>query len=63
MRRGRLVCLCTNGMFIVKRPRESRRHRIFLFNLHLNGLRETHDMAVERPGMLDMAIEGSRAAN
>ena len=39
-----------------------RRPRGFFFNVHLDGLRETHDKAVEREGVFDDAIEGIKAA-
>ncbi len=62
VQRGRLVYLCTNEIFIEKRLHEFRPHRKFLFHVHLDGLRETQDMAVERSGVFDAAIEGIRAA-
>ncbi len=60
--RRRHVYLCTNGMFIAARLHEFRPDRRFFFNVHLDGLRETHDLAVEREGVFDSAIEGIRAA-
>src|SRR5207248_10501274 len=45
------VYLCTNGMFIKKRLAEFRPTTRFFFNVHLDGLEETHDRAVERPGV------------
>lgn len=62
IRRKRLVYLCTNGMFIAARIHQFRPHRRFFFNIHLDGLRETHDMAVEREGVFDAAMEGIRVA-
>lgn len=62
LRRKRHVYLCTNGMFLPKRLDEFRPDRRFFFNIHLDGLRETHDLAVEREGVFDAAIEGIRAA-
>jgi hopanoid biosynthesis associated radical SAM protein HpnH len=60
--RGKHIYLCTNGMFIPKRLKKFKPHKRFFFNVHLDGLRETHDMAVEREGVFDEAIEGIRAA-
>lgn len=60
--RKRHVYLCTNGMFIEARLHEFRPHKRFFFNVHLDGLRETHDLAVEREGVFDEAIAGIRAA-
>jgi hopanoid biosynthesis associated radical SAM protein HpnH len=49
-------------MFIKKRLHEFRPTPRFCFNVHLDGLRETHDKAVEREGVFDAAIEGIKAA-
>src|SRR5437016_3918803 len=56
------VILCTNGMFTRKRLHEFRPSSRFLFNVHLDGLEETHDRAVERPGVFREAVEGIKAA-
>src|SRR6266478_5891034 len=56
------VILCTNGMFTRKRLHEFRPSSRFFFNVHLDGLEETHDRAVERPGVFREAIEGIKAA-
>ena len=62
LRRKRHIYLCTNGMFLPARVHEFRPHKQFFFNIHLDGLRETHDLAVEREGVFDAAIEGIRVA-
>lgn len=62
IRRKRHIYLCTNGMFVEARLHEFRPHKRFFFNVHLDGLRETHDLAVERDGVFDEAIAGIRAA-
>lgn len=62
LERRRHVYLCTNGMYIPKRLREFTPHKQFFFNVHLDGMRESHDIAVEREGVFDEAIEGIRAA-
>ncbi len=62
LRRKKHIYLCTNGMFLPARLHEFRPHRQFFFNIHLDGLRETHDLAVEREGVFDAAIEGIRVA-
>jgi hopanoid biosynthesis associated radical SAM protein HpnH len=56
------IYLCTNGMFIEKKLAEFRPTSRFFFNVHLDGLRETHDKAVERDGVFDAAIAGIKAA-
>jgi len=62
LRRRKHIYLCTNGMFIRKRLHEFRPTSRFLFNVHLDGLAETHDKAVEREGVFEAAIDGIRAA-
>jgi hopanoid biosynthesis associated radical SAM protein HpnH len=62
LKRRKHIYLCTNGMFIGKRLHEFRPTSRFFFNVHLDGLERTHDLAVERPGVFRAAIEGIRAA-
>ncbi|MGH7223377.1 MAG: radical SAM protein, partial [Gemmataceae bacterium] len=47
LKRRKHIYLCTNGMFIRKRLHEFRPTSRFFFNVHLDGLEETHDLAVE----------------
>lgn len=60
--RKKVVILCTNGMFTRKRLGEFKPSRTFFFNVHLDGMRENHDVAVERKGVFDAAIDGIKAA-
>ncbi|HEY7329208.1 MAG TPA: adenosyl-hopene transferase HpnH [Gemmataceae bacterium] len=62
LKRRKHIYLCTNGMFIQKRLHEFRPTSRFFFNVHLDGLEETHDMAVERQGVFKAAVEGIVAA-
>jgi hopanoid biosynthesis associated radical SAM protein HpnH len=62
LKRRKHIYLCTNGMFIRKRLHEFKPTSRFFFNVHLDGLRETHDRAVERAGVFDAAVEGIQAA-
>jgi hopanoid biosynthesis associated radical SAM protein HpnH len=62
LRRRKHVYLCTNGMFIQKRLDEFRPTSRFFFNVHLDGLEETHDLCVERQGVFKAAVEGIVAA-
>jgi hopanoid biosynthesis associated radical SAM protein HpnH len=62
LRRRKHIYLCTNGMFIKKRLKEFRPTDRFFFNVHLDGLEATHDLAVERQGVFKAAVEGIRAA-
>ena len=62
LRRRKHIYLCTNGMFIQRRLHEFRPTSRFFFNVHLDGLEETHDRAVERTGVFRAAVEGIKAA-
>jgi hopanoid biosynthesis associated radical SAM protein HpnH len=62
LRRRKHIYLCTNGMFIKKRLKEFQPTSRFFFNVHLDGLEQTHDLAVEREGVFRAAIEGIVAA-
>jgi hopanoid biosynthesis associated radical SAM protein HpnH len=60
--RKKVVYLCTNGMFIRKKLADFRPSDTFFFNVHLDGMRKSHDIAVEREGVFDAAIDGVKAA-
>src|SRR6185503_10392073 len=62
LERKKSIYLCTNGMFIKKKLAEFRPSRRFFFNVHLDGMEKTHDIAVERQGVFREAIEGIKAA-
>ena len=63
LKRRKHIYLCTNGMFIRKRLHEFKPTSRFFFNVHLDGLEETHDRAVERQGVFKAAVEGIQAAH
>ena len=62
LRRRKHIYLCTNGMFIKRRLHEFRPTSRFFFNVHLDGLEETHDLCVERDGVFRAAVDGIVAA-
>jgi hopanoid biosynthesis associated radical SAM protein HpnH len=62
LKRRKHIYLCTNGMFVKKKLPEFRPTDRFFFNVHLDGLEETHDRAVEREGVFKAAVEGIVAA-
>jgi hopanoid biosynthesis associated radical SAM protein HpnH len=62
LQRRKHIYLCTNGMFIKKRLHQFRPTSRMFFNVHLDGLEETHDIAVERKGVFKEAVEGIKAA-
>src|SRR5437660_8159572 len=62
LKRRKHIYLCTNGMFIKRRLHEFKPTSRFFFNVHLDGLEATHDLAVERKGVFQAAVEGIKAA-
>jgi hopanoid biosynthesis associated radical SAM protein HpnH len=62
LRRNKHIYLCTNGMFIRKRLHEFKPTTRMYFNVHLDGMEKTHDIAVEREGVFQSAIDGIIAA-
>src|SRR6516162_8220132 len=62
LRRKKHIYLCTNGMFIKRKLHEFQPTSRYFFNVHLDGMEETHDRAVERDGVFEAAIEGIKAA-
>lgn len=62
IRRKKHVIVCTNGMFIPKRLKEFKPDIRFIWNVHLDGMKKSHDIAVEREGVFDQAVEGIKQA-
>ncbi len=62
LERKKAVYLCTNGMFIRKKLADFKPSNRFFFNVHLDGMQKSHDVAVEREGVFDSAVDGIRAA-
>jgi hopanoid biosynthesis associated radical SAM protein HpnH len=60
--RRKHIYLCTNGMFIRKKLAGFRPSSRFFFNVHLDGMEQSHDLAVERQGVFSEAVEGIKAA-
>lgn len=59
--RKRFVYLCTNALLYKKALKAIKPSRYFAFVVHLDGLRETHDIAVERKGVYDVAMKAITA--
>jgi len=53
----RFVYLCTNALLYKKALKVIKPSPYFAFVVHLDGLRETHDVAVEREGVYDVAVK------
>lgn len=60
--RNKYIYLCTNGMFLRKRIDEFRPSKQLFFNIHLDGMKRSHDLAVEREGVFDAAIDAIKCA-
>ncbi len=60
--RKKHIYLCTNGMIIEKRLHEFQPSSRFFWNVHLDGMAETHDRCVEREGVFEAAVAGIKAA-
>lgn len=62
VRRGKYVYLCTNGLLLEKRLDQFTPSPFLTFSVHLDGLREEHDRAVNQAGVFDRAVQAIRAA-
>jgi hopanoid biosynthesis associated radical SAM protein HpnH len=60
--RNKHVYLCTNGTLLAKRLGEFQPHPRFFLNIHLDGMEQSHDLAVERKGVFRQAVEAIRTA-
>lgn len=58
----RFVYLCTNALLMKRALRTLRPSPYFSFVVHLDGLRESHDRAVGRSGVFDVAINAIKMA-
>ena len=59
---GRFVYLCTNGLLMKESLGKFTPSPYFAFNVHLDGLAETHDRLVGRRGVFARAMEAIEAA-
>jgi hopanoid biosynthesis associated radical SAM protein HpnH len=55
--RRRHIYLCTNGILLERFFKRATPHKRLSINVHLDGLRATHDFVVRRAGVFDTAIE------
>lgn len=59
---GFVIYFCTNGLLLKDSLEKLRPDKVFSFSIHLDGMKETHDMVANRDGAFDAAIEGIQAA-
>jgi hopanoid biosynthesis associated radical SAM protein HpnH len=62
VRRKVYVYLCTNAVLLKRRIDRFTPSRYFSFVIHIDGLRERHDAAVDRHGVFDQAVAAIRDA-
>jgi len=55
--RRRHVYLCTNGLLLDRFYRRGRPHPRLSINVHVDGMRATHDLITARAGVFDRAVE------
>jgi len=62
MKRKRFVYLCTNAVLLRRKMERFTPSPYFSWVVHLDGLRERHDAAVDREGVFDEAVAAIREA-
>jgi hopanoid biosynthesis associated radical SAM protein HpnH len=55
--RKRHVYLCTNGLLLDRYYRKGRPHSRLSINVHVDGMKQTHDLITDRAGVFDRAVE------
>ncbi|MDD2897164.1 MAG: adenosyl-hopene transferase HpnH [Desulfuromonadaceae bacterium] len=62
LKRGKHIYFCTNGILLEKALDSMTPHPNFTFNIHMDGLEETHDRILERKGAFRIALAGIKKA-
>lgn len=62
LKRGRHIMFCTNAILMEDFLTKIQPHPNLTFNVHLDGLEETHDRILERKGCFKIAISAIKAA-
>jgi hopanoid biosynthesis associated radical SAM protein HpnH len=60
--RGKFIYLCTNALLLEKQLDRFKPHKNFAWDIHLDGDKQMHDIAVDQPGVYDRAVSAIRAA-
>src|SRR5215468_10541652 len=55
--RNKIVFLCTNAVLLPKHLHKFKPHKNFSWMIHVDGLRERHDLSVSKDGVFDQAVE------
>jgi hopanoid biosynthesis associated radical SAM protein HpnH len=61
-KRKKFVLLCTNGLLLEKKLKNFTPSPYFTFVVHIDGLRERHDLVTDRKGTFDQAIAAIKVA-
>ena len=62
VRRKKFVYLCTNAILLERKMDEYEPSDRLIFSIHMDGLREEHDLAVCRDGIYDVATKAIKSA-
>ncbi len=62
VKRRKFINCCTNALLLHRVVPKLKRTPFITFNVHIDGLEETHDRAVSRQGVFKKAIEGIKIA-
>src|ERR1041384_7615080 len=60
--RRKYVYLCTNAILLERKLDEYTPSKYLTFSIHMDGLREEHDLAVCRDGVYEVAVKAIKAA-
>jgi len=60
--RKKYIYLCTNALLMERKLSEYTPSKYLTFSVHMDGLKEEHDMAVCRDGVYDIAVKAIQAA-
>ena len=60
--RNKIVFLCTNAVLLPKHLHKFKPHRNFAWMVHVDGLRERHDLSVSKDGVFDQAVDAVKQA-
>jgi hopanoid biosynthesis associated radical SAM protein HpnH len=62
LKRGKHIYLCTNALLLEKALDNIKPHPNFVLNIHMDGMEETHDRILERPGTFRIAMSAIKKA-
>ena len=60
--RKKYVYLCTNAILLERKIEEYQPSKYLTFSIHMDGLRDEHDLAVCRDGVYDVAVKAIKTA-